>query len=92
MQPQILAIFYFYMLMKQYKLCIKTFLQSVCACGTGGEQVRLPALVLAQGPRKECCCALCVRVQSLRAAPIKRTSAPRGCDSKVRSVRPEGAN
>lgn len=38
MQSQILAIFYFYMLMKQYKLCIKTFLQSVCECGTGGSR------------------------------------------------------
>lgn len=33
LQSQILAIFNFYMPIKKYKLCVKTFLQLVCECG-----------------------------------------------------------
>lgn len=54
--------------------------------------IKSSALVLAQGTRKECCCDACQDAVPGGSTHQATTSAPRGCDSKVRSVRPEGAN
>lgn len=52
LQSQILAIFNFYLLTKKYKICIKTFLQSVCKCGRRGEADKATSTGFGPGHQK----------------------------------------
>lgn len=58
LQSQILAIFNFYMLIKKYKLCVKTFLQLVCERGEE-EADKEFSTGFGPGHKKECCLEVC---------------------------------
>lgn len=52
LQSQILTIFNFYTPTKKYKICIKTFLQSVCKCGEKEEADKVISIGFGPGHKK----------------------------------------